>query len=392
MTQRIIILIIDSVGIGEQPDAHFYNSIGANTLHHAAQSIDGFHVPNLQELGLGNVFGVCDISPVSEPKASYGRMVEVTGGNDTFAGVWEMAGVVFEGRFTSFSPKIPDVLVEKLQKSIGTGTLCNAYISGFKALDEFADEHFASGEPIVYTCDDGVVLVAAHEDILPPDKLRIIGYKMSRFFAGMNVSRIIARPFVGTKGRFVRTENRRDFIVPFTMQGVHLFQRIKEVGVNFTTTEHLTSLIGQNFVTETIPGVKDSSGIMDSVCEFLQRDVSGVSMFVVPDFDMSGHRKEPKTYASDLVAFDQMLGEVLGLTRQQDILVIVADHGCDPVLPIRGHTREYVPLLVLNQNYPGQNLGTRETFADLGQTICDLIGSDPISVGKSFARQILEKE
>lgn len=392
MPHRIVVLIMDSVGIGEQPDAIEYNSIGANTFHHAAQSCGGFRVPNLQELGFGNILGVSDVPPVPDPKASYGRMTEITSGNDTFAGVWEMGGIVFKERFTSFNPKIPDNLVEKLQKSIGTETLCNAYISGFKALDEFAEEHFVSGNPIVYTCDDGVVLVAAHEDIMSPSELRVIGYKMSQFFMGKNVSRIIARPFVGVKRGFIRTDNRKDFIVPFGISSAHLYQRIKEAGVNLTTTEHLTSLIGRDFVTETIPGIKDSIGIMDSVCDLLRKDAPSVSMFVVPDFDMSGHRKEPGVYASDLMTFDRKLEEVLKLIGKEDVLIITADHGCDPSLPIRGHTREYVPLLVFSPGCVSCNLGTMETFADLGQTICELVNIFPIPVGKSFASQIFRKE
>ncbi|MFA5126410.1 MAG: phosphopentomutase [Patescibacteria group bacterium] len=386
MFRRIIILVMDSVGIGAQPDAADYKSVGANTFHHAAEAHQDFRVPNLEKLGFGNIVGVSCIPTVHRPLAHFGRMMETTSGNDTFAGIWEMAGVTFTERFASFYPKMSLDLVQQMQQAIGTLTLCNAYISGFKVFDEYADQHFATGQPIVYTCDDGVVLVAAHEGVVPPARLHEIARKMSRFFIGKNVTRIIARAFIGEKDNFVRTENRADIIVPLNKSCEHLFQRIREVGMPFTATEHLASVIGSEFVTEVIPGIMDSAGVMDSVLEYLRVGKDGVAMFVVPDFDMSGHARKPRQYALDLMYFDQRLGEVLPMINCDDLLLIVADHGCDPVIAIRGHTREYVPLLVLDGNGgSSSDLGTRTSFADLGQTICGLIGANPIPLGESFA-------
>lgn len=389
MFQRITVLVIDSVGIGAQPDAVHYNSIGSNTFLHTAKAHPNFLLPNLERLGMGNIVGVEGIPSFSSPMAHYGRMTEVTSGNDTFAGVWEMAGVIFKERFESFYPIMPAKLVDELQRYVGVGTLCNAYISGFKVFDLYADEHFSSSCPIVYTCDDGVVLIAAHEEVIAPATLHEIARKMSQFFVGKNVTRIIARAFIGNKGNFIRTENRADIVVPFDNGSDHLFQRLKEANAPFTATEHLTSLIGKEFATTTILGFKNSPGTMDDVCEYLRQGIDGIAMFVVPDFDMSGHLRNPKQYALDLLYFDRRLGEVLQLLGDNDLLFIVADHGCDPSLDIRGHTREYVPLLAFNGNQQiGSDLGTRETFADLGQTICELVKADPISVGKSFAQQL----
>lgn len=392
MFKRMMVLVMDSVGIGAQHDAESYKSIGANTFYHAAQSHPDFSVPNLQKLGIGNIVGIRNVPSVNLPMAYYGRMIETTSGNDTFAGIWEMGGVVFKERFESFYPMMHPDLVDALHRFLGIKTLCNAYISGFKVLDLYADEHFSSGYPIVYTCDDGVILVAAHEDIISPARLHEIAMQMSGFFVGKKVARIIARAFIGSKGNFVRTKNRTDFIIPFSNVSNHLFYRMREADIPFTTTEHLTSVIGKDYVTTTVPGIKDSAGIMDAVCEYLVKINSGVSIFVVPDFDMSGHAKNPKQYALDIMYFDYRLGEVIQLVRPDDLLFIVADHGCDPVLDIRGHTREYVPLLVLNGRcQTGSDLGTRGSFADLGQTICELIGLDPIPNGRSFA-QSLTKE
>ncbi|MBU1202747.1 phosphopentomutase [Patescibacteria group bacterium] len=383
--------MMDSVGIGAQPDAADYKSVGANTFHHAAESLPDFRVPNLERLGFGNIVGVNNVPTVDYPLAHYGRMTEITSGNDTFAGVWEMAGVTFAERFASFYPRMSADLVRQMQQAIGTLTLCNAYVSGFKVFDECADQHFATGQPIVYTCDDGVVLVAAHESVVPPARLHDVAWKMSRFFIGKNVTRIIARAFIGEKGDFVRTENRADIVVPLDKNREHLFRRIREVGMPFTVTEHLASVIGDEFVTETIPGVMDSAGVMDAVLRHLGTGGDGAAMFVVPDFDMSGHARKPRQYARDLMYFDQRLGEVLPMIGRDDLLLIVADHGCDPVIAIRGHTREYVPLLALNGgDRPGSNLGTRASFADLGQTVCHLIGANPIPLGESFADNIKE--
>jgi len=389
MFRRITILVMDSVGIGAQPDAEPYNSIGANTFLHAAQAHPGFSLPNLEKLGIGNIIGVESVPSVKLPIAHYGRMAEVTSGNDTFAGIWEMAGVIFKERFESFYPEMSARLVDELQQYLGIPTLCNAYISGFKVFDLYADKHFNSGYPIIYTCDDGVVLIAAHEDVIAPARLHEIARKMSRFFVGMNITRIIARAFVGNKGNFIRTENRADIIVPFNSSQDHLFQRLKEIGIPFTATEHLASLIGREFTTNVIQGFKNSQRTMDDVCDYLKQGGNGVAMFVIPDFDMSGHIRNPEHYALDLLYFDLRLGEVLQLADSNDLLFIVADHGCDPSLDIRGHTREYVPLLALSGRCQvGSDLGTRHTFADLGQTICELVKADSIPVGKSFARQI----
>jgi phosphopentomutase len=392
MFQRIIILVMDSVGIGAQADAADYNSLGVHTFHHAAKSHPNFSVPNLQNLGIGNINGVDVVPATDKPLAHYGRMVETTSGCDTFAGVWEMAGVVFRDRFESFCPRMTADLVCELHQFLGIRTLCNAYVSGFKVLDEYADEHFETGYPIIYTCDDGVILIAAHEDVMHPNKLQEVALQMSEFFTGKNVTRIIARAFIGKKGEFIRTSNRADIVVPLAKTPEHLFRRIQDVGIPLTVTEHLASIIGDEFVSDVIPGVKDSAGIMDSVLKHLNTGARGVSMFVVPDFDMSGHKKDPNQYALDIMYFDERLGDVLRLIGDDDILFIVADHGCDPSLDIRGHTREYVPLLTVVGNYCfGRNLGTRASFADLGQTICDLIGAKPLTVGESFSHYLVKE-
>lgn len=389
MIRRIVIMIMDSVGIGEQADAAEYNSIGANTFHHVAQSQKNFKLPNLQKLGLGNIDGVIDIPMVNNPLASHGKMRETTCSIETFGGVWEMAGVIFPERFESFNPRIPAKLVIDMQEYIGINTLCNAYISGFMVLDKFADEHFSTGYPIVYTCDDGTILVAAHESVINPEKLRNIAGNVSRFFIGKQVSRIIARPFIGTKGKFQRTANRKDFIVASIQQSDHLFSRLRDADITFTTTEHLTSLIGEEFVRIVIPGIKDTAKIMDDICNYFSMDTRRLAMFVLPDFDMSGHRQEPETYAQDLIYFDSRLDKILQLIRKDDILIITADHGCDPISGNRGHTREYVPLLVKSGNRAlGCHLGTRNTFADLGQTICDLFQIKLLLIGRSFARLV----
>jgi phosphopentomutase len=382
---------MDSVGIGEQVDAADYKSVGANTFHHAATAYPNFSVPNLQRLGIGNIMGVQSVPAVEQPLAYFGRMTETTAGNDTFAGIWEMGGVVFKERFEAYNPIIPPSIVSALQEHIGMKTLCNSYVSGFKVYDMYADEHFATGQPIIYSCDDGVILIGAHEEVIPPATMHQIAEKMATFFQGKKATRIIGRAFIGKKGNFIRTENRIDITIPLDKGQDHLYQRLREQGVNFTVTEHLASIIGQEFPSKILQGIRDSAGIMEWVNDLLDANEPGVSMFVVPDFDMSGHKRDPFEYGADLVKFDVMLGVVFEKISKGDVLFITADHGCDPGLDIRGHTREYVPLLALNGDSKiGRELDTRTTFADLGQTICELIGADPISHGTSFARKFKE--
>lgn len=391
MLDRIILLVLDGVGIGEQHDAYRYSSQNANSFNHAASSVENFEVESLRMLGLGNIIGVDVVSALDNPLASYGRMMEISAGNDTFVGIWEIAGVIFNKRFSSFYPKMPSKLIASLQKHIGKGTLCNSHISGFDNLDVFADEHFLSAMPIILTCNDGVIIVSAHEEVIALKELFGITELMTEFFIGKGVSRIVVRPFIGDKGNFIRTANRRDFIVPFDKGNSNLYQRIMDASWGFTVTEHLATLIGKEYITNVMPGFKDCAGVIDSVCNFLRERRTGILMFVVPDFDLSGHRRNPQAYARDLMFFDQKIRQVLELIGPNDLLVITADHGCDPISQAaRNHTREYVPLLVLDGGKKvGVNLGTRATFADLGQTICELIGTKPINFGKSFAKQIV---
>jgi len=384
---RVTILVMDSVGIGAQPDAEEYDSINASTFQHAADSDTAFSLPVLTDLGIGNIQGVIGVTASTRPRASFGRMKEISCGCDTFIGVWEMAGVVFNKRFVSYNPELPINLLKQLWNKIGCQTLCNQYMSGIIALDLYAERHFASRLPIVYTCDDGVILIAAHENVITPGELHQIAERMSEFFTNHGVSRIIARTFIGNKGSFERTNNRRDFVIGIPTDSHHLFSNLRKNGVEFVATQHLATIFGEQTVDRIIPGIKDSAGIMKSACQWISEKKSGVAMFVVPDFDMSGHRKEPMAYANDLMAFDQKLGELLSLTDGDDYVFITADHGCDPTLPIRGHTREYVPLLVYNgKRKIGNSLQTRQTFADLGQTVLDIMDTPPMPLGLSFAQ------
>ncbi|MBN1779431.1 MAG: phosphopentomutase [Candidatus Buchananbacteria bacterium] len=379
---------MDSVGIGAQPDASIYDSEKAHTFSHVANAVANFSVPNLSKLGFGNITNLPCVPPTDSPSASWGKMCELTSGIDTFAGIWEMAGVIYKDRFASFKPSIPSRLLVEMQAAIESNTLCNSYISGFLVLDSYFQEHQSTGHPIVYTCDDGTVLVAAHEDTMSPSKLHTIAERMAKFFVGRQVTRIIARPFVGKPGNLKRTANRRDFVVQTDQGDCHLFARLQQAEIPLTLTEHLTSLIGQQYSSNVIKGIFDSVGIMAEVKNHMASHRPGVAMFVVPDFDMSGHRKDAKQYAHDLMSFDSLLGPILNMLEPSDLLVITADHGCDPTLPVRGHTREYVPLLVTSKNATGKPIGNRTSFADLGQTICNLYSLPSIKTGDSFINQL----
>jgi phosphopentomutase len=298
-------------------------------------------------------------------------MEQKTAGNDTFAGVWEMMGVVYKKRFKSNTTGFSGAVLKLVEKRIGIGVVGNEYISGFLALDKYYIEHRKTRKPIMYLGDDGVVLLAAHESIIDPDKLNIYGSKLIKILTKYGVSRVITRPFVGKPGRFKRTKKRQDYIIKPESK-TSLVGRLQKQPIEFIVTEHISRLLGGRKNKKIISGNLNNKETLTALKKCMYKSSSPTFlMAVLQDFDMCGHKKDINGYAKSLIYFDSKLPKIISMLKNDDLLVITADHGCDPTLNLRGHTREYVPLIFYSKKLKiSKWVGKRSSFADLGQTIC----------------------
>ncbi|MGQ9496934.1 MAG: phosphopentomutase [Desulfotomaculales bacterium] len=382
--KRVIIIVLDSLGIGELPDAAAYGDEGSNTLVNTAKAVGGLHLPHLGSLGLGNLVSIPGVPPVGSPRASYGRMREKSAGKDTTTGHWEIAGLIVGRPFPVYPEGFPRNLIKEFERRIGRRTLGNKPASGTAIIDELGAEHLRTGYPIIYTSADSVFQIAAHEKIIPVDEL----YRMCRIARQLltgehAVARVIARPFTGEPGRFHRTPRRHDFSLPPT--GRTILDALQEKGLEVAGVGKIADIFAGRGVTRSFPTRDNDDGIKKTI-QALQESGEGLIFTNLVDFDsLYGHRNDPVGYARALEAFDQRLPEITAALQDADMLVITADHGCDPTTPSTDHSREHVPLLVLGQRLPaGIELGTRETFADIAATIADIFGLT-WPVGSSFA-------
>ncbi len=366
--KRILVLILDSVGCGIQSDYKKFHNLKANTLG-TLYSKKSFSLPNLEKMGIDEL--VLD-EPEKMSKAIFGKMIERTMGNDTFAGVWEMMGIIFKKRFRSKKMGFSKKVTNKIENVIGVPIVGNEYISGFKALDKYYDAHKKTNSPIIYLADDGVVLFAAHESVIAADKLNEMARMIGPILREQNISRIITRPFVGKKYNFIRTDNRRDFVLINNTKH-SLIEQLKKMNIKFLTTEHLYNILSQPSNVDYIKGNHNNEQLLRKINKNL-REIKdkAIMLFCLQDFDMYGHRKDIDGYAKKLISFDKALPNMLNNLNDDDLLIITADHGCDPGLNIRGHTREFVPCLIYSKNLEKirSNIGDRKSFSDIGQTIC----------------------
>ncbi|HVL65891.1 MAG TPA: phosphopentomutase [Vicinamibacterales bacterium] len=384
---RVILIVLDSVGAGELPDAAAYGDEGSNTLGNMAREVP-LRVPTLRRLGLDRIVDIGGRTG-TEPLGAFGRMAEKSAGKDSVTGHWEIAGLVLDRPFPTFPTGFPPEVIGEFERRIGRGTLANTVASGTAIIEQLGDEHVRTGKPIVYTSADSVFQIAAHEEVVPLGELYRwceIAYEIVA--TGMGVGRVIARPFVGTPGAYRRTANRRDFsLTPFapTMLDV-----LKEAGHPVVAIGKIEDLFAGRGMTEAVHTASDQEG-MDAVERTMETTASGLIFANLVDFDTQyGHRNQVRGYAENLERFDARLAALLPRLRPTDVLVVTADHGNDPTTPSTDHSREYVPLMVAGAAVkPGVDLGTRETFADLGQTVVDLFGAPKLPSGTSFLRQIL---
>ena len=387
---RAIVLVVDSLGIGELPDARHYGDEGSDTLGNIARRVE-LTIPHLMTLGLGRVARIENPRRPDPPCAAFGRMIEASAGKDSVTGHWELMGIVLDRPFPVFPHGFPREIIAAFETQSGRRTIGNKAASGTEIIAELGPDHLTSGAAIVYTSADSVFQIAAHEAVIPvPELYRLCRMAYDLVTARLGVSRVIARPFVGSPGAFTRTTNRRDFAMPPT--GETLLDRLRASDVPVLAIGKIEDLFAGRGISEAIHTASDADGA-DEVERAMARLDRGLIFANFVDSDtIYGHRNDVAGYASNLERLDTRIGVLLHRLRPDDLLVVTADHGNDPTTPSTDHSREYVPLLVAGgQVTPGADLGTRRTFADLGQTLAEMFRVGPLARGTSFLDELLER-
>ncbi len=387
--KRIFLIVLDSVGIGYAPDASAFGDVGANTMLRISRS-KGFNIPKLLELGIGNIDGIDYLPKADAPRAAVARMREQSRGKDTTIGHFEIAGIISKQPLPTYPEGFPRSIISQFEEATGRKVICNRPYSGTDVIRDFGDEHVKTGALIVYTSADSVFQIAAHEDVVPLEEL----YRYCRIARGIltgdhAVGRVIARPFIGKSGEYKRTANRHDFSIEPPRKT--MLDAIKESGRDVIAVGKITDIFAGRGMTESIFTHGNDEG-MAVTRELLDRDFHGLCFTNLVDFDMLwGHRQDIDGYSVGLSRFDSWLGsEFIPNMRDGDVLMITADHGCDPGDASTDHTREYVPLIIYGKQIKPKNLGTRMGFNEIGVTVCDLLGIEYVGDGgASLKRKIL---
>ena len=373
MTKRVFLVVLDSFGIGEAPDAASFGDAGTNTLAGVCKT-GILNIPNMTALGLGSIDGVSCLDKSNAPTATIARLREKSMGKDTTTGHWEMAGIISESPMPTFPEGFPAELIEAFEKAVGRKVICNLPYSGTDVIRDYGKEHVETGALIVYTSADSVFQIAAHEDVVPVAEL----YKICQIAREMlkgeyGVGRVIARPFVGAYPDFKRSENRKDFsLVP---PHDTMLNNLSKAGYDVIGVGKIGDIFAMSGITETHPTHNNTEGMLKS-SEIIDKDFHGLCFINLVDFDMKyGHRQDAVGYAEALNAFDAWLGTALPKLREDDVIIVTADHGCDPTDNSTDHTREYVPFLMYGKSLPAQNLGTIYGFDHISRTVCELLQS-----------------
>ncbi len=388
MIRRAILVVLDGVGAGANPDAAAYGDEGASSLEHCAQAIGGLALPHLGSIGLGNITPILGTPPQTDTKGSYGRMASAAAGKDSTTGHWEMTGVVLQKPLPTYPHGFPAELVAQFEQAIGRKVIGNTVASGTEVIKEFGEEHMRTGSPILYTSADSVFQIAAHQEIIPLATLYKMCETARNLLTGENaVGRVIARPFLGTQGAFKRTEHRRDFsLAPL---GTTLLDQLKKAGKDVIGLGKIEDLFAGRGLTQADHTETNRDG-MAVTLRWLERDFEGLLFVNLVEFDMLwGHRRDSQGYAQALREVDTWFAQVQQAMRPDDVIFFTADHGVDPTYRGTDHTRECVPLLAYGQSIrAGINLGTRATFADLGQTLAQVFKVEQLAAGTSFAQDL----
>ena len=386
--KRVFLIVLDSCGIGAMQDAESFGDVGVNTLA-ACAATDKLQIPNLIAAGLGNIDGVTCLPKVDAPTAAYARLTEASMGKDTTIGHWEIAGIISPQPLPTYPEGFPEEILQPFREATGRGILANAPWSGTAVIEAYGDEHVKTGDLIVYTSADSVFQIAAHEEVVPPEKLYEYCRIARKLLKGKHgVGRVIARPFVGTSGAYTRTANRHDFSLEPPAET--LLDAIKKAGKDSIGVGKIHDIFAGIGLTEYVYNKSNAHG-MEHTDHYAAEGFEGLCFVNLVDFDMLyGHRRDAEGYAAALSEFDRWLGDFLPKLWQEDVVLITADHGCDPAYTATtDHTREYVPLLVLGKQVKPVNLGTRDSFADIAATVADMLDVPFDTPGKSFVEEIL---
>ena len=384
---RVCLLVCDSWGVGDAPDADVYGDVGSDTLGNTARTVGGLDLPNLESLGLGFLTHIQGVVPRAEPGTAHGRATEISAGKDTTTGHWEMMGIRLERPFPVYPEGFPPEIIQPFERAIGRPILGNVPASGTEIIRELGEEHLQTGFPIVYTSGDSVFQIATHTEVVPLEQL----YAWCRVARGLltgehNVGRVIARPFLGEPGAFYRTENRHDYAVPPPRE--NLLPLLSENGLDVVCIGKIASIYDSTGVTQDLTA-KNNQQSIDQTIRALSEDSRGLIFSNLVDFDMLyGHRRDTEGYARALEHFDSRWPEIEAAMGEGDLVIITADHGNDPTFPGTDHTREYAPLIVYGKKAKaGVDLGTRTSLADIGRTIAENFGLR-LNSGTSFLSQI----
>ena len=387
---KVILIVTDSMGIGALPDAANYGDAGADTFGHILENKKDMKTPNLIKMGIANIDGVSwKGAAVKDPVGAFGKMAEISKGKDTITGHWEIAGIYTDTPFKTYPDGFPESFIKAFENSIGTEVLGNYPASGTEIIEQLGPEHEATGKPIVYTSADSVFQIAANTDVIPLEKLYEICEEARRLLVGdVACGRVIARPYVIENGKRTRTSDRRDYAVSPPEDTV--LDKVKAAGKTVYAVGKISDIFNGKGVTQAVHTDSNMDGV-DKTIQALGMDFDGFLFTNLVDFDSKyGHRRDPQGYGQCIEEFDARLPEIMGAMGEDDVLMICADHGNDPVHSGFDHTREYVPLLVYGKKVKaGANLGIRKTFADVGATVADILGAEAPSIGESFKEVIL---
>jgi phosphopentomutase len=390
LIKRVILIVLDGVGVGETPDAADYGDVGSNSLGNTAREVGGLHVPNMERIGLGHLTPILGVEAIVPTRGAYGKMRPKSAGKDSISGHWELMGIYLPDPFPTYPNGFPPEVLEEFKRLTGLDVLGNKPASGTEIIKELGEEHMRTGRPIVYTSADSVFQIAAHEEVISIDTLYELCRMARKMLTGKHaVGRVIARPFVGTNAaNFKRTLNRRDF--PLPPPGDTVMDTLVAAGKMVYGTGKIDDLFAGRGLSGAVHS-EDNRASIQGLLEYLNEDFEGLVFSNLVEFDMVyGHRNDARGYADALEAFDRALPLIQERMRDTDIGMIVADHGVDPTTPSTDHTREYIPLLVFGARIKENvDLGIRETFADVGATLAEIFAVKPPEIGTSFLSEIL---
>lgn len=386
--KRIHVIVMDSVGIGEAPDAADFGDVGSDTLGHIAETA-GLNVPNMEKLGLGNIRSIKGISQVDQHQGYYTKLEEISAGKDTMTGHWELMGLHIKTPFRVFEDGFPADLIEKIETFSNRKIIGNKPASGTEILDEYGKHQMETGDLIVYTSADSVLQIAAHEEVIPLEEL----YKICEYAREITledpymIGRIIARPYLGEPGNFVRTSNRHDYALsPF---GDTALDHLKDAGLDVIAIGKISDIFNEQGITDSVRTKSNMDGV-DQLLKVMERDFTGISFLNLVDFDaLYGHRRNPEGYAKAIEDFDQRIPEILALLEEDDLLMITADHGNDPTFRGTDHTREYVPLLAYSKSMKKNGALEQGYFADIAATIAENFNTEKTEIGSSFLNDLI---